>query len=669
MQRTRSFFSATLALALTIATIGAGFSTRAQQRAYRVSEQQVDQLLGRIESRSAQFRRSLYNALNRTPIDGTRQEDNINEFVRNFETATATLRDRFRGRRDIADDVREVLNRAAYIDGFMRRHNLDATTEEDWRSLRSDLDVLADYYNVTSRWDSAAPIPARPGSPQQRAYRVTEQQVDQLLGRIESRSSQFRRSLYDALNRTPIDGTRQEDNINEFVRNFETATATLRDRFRGRRDIADDVREVLNRAAYIDGFMRRHNLAASAEEDWRALRSDLDVLADYYNVTWGWDNNASTPGRGTPGRDWPGRNSAANRLTGTYRLDATKSDDVWRVAQRTTRGTSEEERQRLRNLIERRLAAPEMLAIERRGRNVTVASSRAPQVTFEADGRDKVEEAGRGRTVRVNATLNGDQLVVSSTGERGNDFRVTFDVLGNGQQLQVTRSIDIEGLTRPAVVNSIYNRTSEVAQLNLPLEPSPVRGNPPGGNPPRGPYTVADGAELMATLNNGLSTRQAREGDRFSLTVRSPSSYDGAIIEGYVSGVQRSTRVSGRPQLTFNFERIRMRNGQTYSFDGYIQSVRALNGDTVRVDNEGSISEKNSQTTETVAKTGIGAAIGALIGAVAGGGKGAAIGAAVGAGAGAGSVFIQGRDDLDLASGTEFTIRATAPRNRDQPGR
>jgi hypothetical protein len=317
-------------------------------------------------------------------------------------------------------------------------------------------------------------------------------------------------------------------------------------------------------------------------------------------------------------------------------------------------------------MIERRLEAPSMLAIERRGRNVTVASSRAPQVTFEADGRDRVEETGRGRTVRVNATLTGDQLVVSSTGERGNDFRVTFDVLGDGQQLQVTRSIDIDKLARPVVVNSFYNRTSDVAQLNLPIEPSRARGSNP---PSRGPYTVADGAELVATLNAGLSTRQAREGDRFSLTVRSPSTYEGAIIEGYVSGVARSTRVSGRPQLTFNFERIRMRNGQTYSFDGYIQSVRALNGDAVRVDNEGSISEKDSQTTETVAKTGIGAAIGALIGAVAGGGKGAAIGAAVGAGAGAGSVFIQGRDDLDLASGTEFTIRATAPRNRDQPGR
>jgi hypothetical protein len=54
--------------------------------------------------------------------------------------------------------------------------------------------------------------------------------------------------------------------------------------------------------------------------------------------------------------------------------------------------------------------------------------------------------------------------------------------------------------------------------------------------------------------------------------------------------------------------------------------------------------------------------VGAIIGAIAGGGKGAAIGAIVGAGAGAGSVYVQGRNDLDLDAGTEVTIRATGPR-------
>ncbi len=494
---------------------------------------------------------------------------------------------------------------------------------------------------------------------QQRAYRVTYQQVDQLLGRIESRSTQFRLSLDAALDRTRIDGTRQEDNINEFVRAFETATVSLRDRFRGRRDVAVDVSEVLNRAARIDSFMTRNNLGPTAEGDWRALRSDLDVLAGYYNVTWRWDG-PTTP---TTGGNWPGRNREANRLTGTYRLDPTRSDNVWRAAGRATRGLTPEERERLRQRISNSLSAPEVLAIERRGRYVTIASSLAPVATFEADGRERVEPTTRGRSVRVKASLIRDQLVVSSTGERGNDFQVTFDALGTGQQLRVTRRIDIERLTQPVTVNSFYNKTSEVAQLDL------YTGTPPIARNPRGPFGVQDGTDLVAVLTNGLTSRQTREGERFTMTVRSPSSYEGAVIEGHVSRVERSARLSGREEISFSFDRIRMRNGATRTFDGNIVSVRTPNGDDVRVDNEGTVSEKTSQTTETVTRTGIAAALGALLGAIAGGGKGAAIGAAIGGGAGAGSVFITGRDNLELVSGTEFTIRAAAPLNRDEPGR
>ncbi|HXI91009.1 MAG TPA: hypothetical protein VNO24_13410, partial [Blastocatellia bacterium] len=93
MYTVRHFISAALIVVLMITTVGAGLSVSAQERPYRISQQQeVDQLLRRIETRSTQFRQSLYAALNQSRIDGTRQEDNINEFVRNFETATATLR-------------------------------------------------------------------------------------------------------------------------------------------------------------------------------------------------------------------------------------------------------------------------------------------------------------------------------------------------------------------------------------------------------------------------------------------------------------------------------------------------------------------------------------------------------------------------------------------------
>jgi hypothetical protein len=497
-------------------------------------------------------------------------------------------------------------------------------------------------------------------SAQQRAFRVSPLQVDQLLRRIELRSTQFRQNLAGALDWSRIDGTRQENNINEFVRNFEIATATLRDRFRLRQDVAADVSEVLSRAAFVDRFMGRNRLASNVEQIWIQLRSDLDVLAQYYNVTWRWD--AGYAGQEATGQGrWDGtsRGGFGNRLTGTYTVDSARSDKVGRTARIATRGISPEEQQRLRDMISRRLEAPEMIAIQRGGLTVTIASTRAPQVTFDADGRTRIEQTSRGVTVRVTSRLVGDQLSVTSTGNRGNDFSVTFEPLNNGRELRVTRRMDVEGLTQPVVAYSYYNKTSEVAQLDLYREAAPFVGSRSSSLP---------GTQLFAILDTGLSTRQAREGDGFTMTVQSPSQFEDAVIEGHLGRVNRSDRVSGRAQLAMYFDRIRFRNGVTRPFDAYIENVRTPNGEDVRVDNEGIVSEQTSQTTTTLERTGIGAALGALIGAMAGGGKGAAIGAAVGAGAGAGSVFIQGRDDLELVRGTEFTIRANLSGYRAEPG-
>ncbi|HYE75081.1 MAG TPA: YMGG-like glycine zipper-containing protein, partial [Blastocatellia bacterium] len=257
-------------------------------------------------------------------------------------------------------------------------------------------------------------------------------------------------------------------------------------------------------------------------------------------------------------------------------------------------------------------------------------------------------------------------LVINASGDRGSDFQVTFGPVNRGREMRVIRQVYVDRLTQPVIVTSVYDRTSDVAQMNI------YNGNQVGWNNNnngsmagslRRNFYIPNNTELVATLNNDLSTKTAQAGDRFTMTIQSPSQYAGAVIEGSLGNVDRSGRVAGRAELAMNFERIRMRNGQTYEFAGYIENVRTPNGENIRVDNEGTVKEENSQTEQTVKRAGIGAALGAVIGAIAGGGKGAAIGAAVGAGAGAGSVIIQGRDDLDLRSGSELTIRASAPNN------
>jgi hypothetical protein len=368
-----------------------------------------------------------------------------------------------------------------------------------------------------------------------------------------------------------------------------------------------------------------------------------------------------------------GRSAVTNRLTGTYRLNPARSDNAATTADRVTRDLPGRDQQRLRNAVMQRLEAPDSLAIERDGRTITIASTHAPQVTFEADGREQIEQSRNGRQMRTTATLSGDRLVVSTEGDRSADYQVTFQPIDNGRSLRVTRRITDEGLRQPVVAMSVYDKTSDIAQLtgysrgrnnypgardNYPA----ARDNYPAAGTARGDVLVPDGTQLVAVLNGDLSTKDARDGDRFTLTVRSPSQYAGASIEGHVARVARSGQVSGRAEMSFEFDNIRQRDGRVYPFTGYIDSVRTTNNDDVRIDNEGSVQDEGSQTERTVTRTGIGAAIGAVIGAVAGGGKGAAIGAAVGAGAGAGSVFIQGRNDLELKNGTEFRIHASARR-------
>jgi hypothetical protein len=346
--------------------------------------------------------------------------------------------------------------------------------------------------------------------------------------------------------------------------------------------------------------------------------------------------------------------------------------------------------------LTRRLTSPSQLAIERRGTSVSIASTRYPRVTFEADGRERLERTQRGEQVRTRAVLYADELMVSYTGgSRENEFSVTIAPLDGGRRLRVIRRIYDARLGRPVVVQSIYNKVSNVAHWDVygrpdstqvaarnrpatgPQPPSGggargqtqpsrpvVRSRVPAPTPPRPsprdtPFYIGDNAQFVAVLNNGLSTAYTREGDRFTMTVREPGHFEGATLEGYVSRVSRGGRISGRSEMALTFERIRLRDGRTANFSGDIESVRPVGDEEVRVDNEGGeVQERDDQTNRTVQRTAIGAAVGAIIGAIADGRKGAAIGAAIGAAAGAGSIYAQGRDDLELRSGTEIILRA-----------
>ena len=623
--------------ALSIITI----STQAQPSRY--TDRQTDLILQRIERSSVRFHNSLRMALAQRRVDQTSSQNNINALQADFENATGQFREHLTARRTDVADVLNVLQKAMPINGFMSRNRLNPQAQNDWSAVRTDLNSLASAYGVSWQWTREP----RPPVSANRPSRLSNNELGQLIQRIDTGGDTFRSSLTEAFSQSPYDRTSSEGDINRVVRGFKSATEELRNQFDAGQPVAQYVEAVLARAVPIDSYMQNNQVTTGAQNDWSTVRRDLNTLGRAYAIAERRQNSNEPP---------PMYNSSSP-LTGTFRLDSSRSDNPRDIAERATRNLSDREREQVYDEILRRLESPQMLAIEQHGSTVTIASSLAPQTTFEADARERDEQLGDGRSSRVTAKLRGDQLVVSSDGYKENDFNVTFDATGNNGGLRVRRQIFSDRLTQPVVVDSVYDRTSDLAQWSV------FTAALPSDNPgePSGEFIVRDGESVVAVLNDDLTTKNAKQGDRFTVTVREPGLYEGAVIEGTVGSVDQGGRVTGRSGMSLSFDTIRLRNGQTYRFAGVLESIRTLNSDSVKVDNEGS-AQGDNQTSQTVQRAGIGTAIGAVIGAIAGGGKGAVIGAVVGAAGGVGSVYVQGKDNLELSRGTELTIRASAPR-------
>lgn len=617
-------------------------SAQTQRQSYRNSDRQIGTLIQRLEESTRNFHNSLNLALVQGRIDETSDQNNISVFEPRFEESIGKLKDQLARRLAVAANVADVLQKATPINAFVNNNRLSLQAQNDWTSVRTQLNALAKAYRISWQWNPQA---QRPNDPDQ-SSRLSDSALDQLIRRVETGGDTFRVSLTDAFDGTRYDQTTNESKANDALRAFKFATDQLRNQFDTKQPASENVTRLLARAVPIDTYMRNNRLTNRVQNDWSTLRSDLTTLASAYNLSPNWQDSTNSQ---------VGDNSNG-RLTGTFRLDSSRSDNPRDVAERATRNLSANERQSVSDRVLARLESPEMLAIERIGSTITIASTRAPRSIFEADGIERQEQLANGRSNRVTATLRGDQLSVSSRGYTENDFNVAFEPIENGRALRVRREIYSERLSQPVVVNSIYDRSADVAQWNLYDGSGPYLKSTGADE-----FIVRDGEVILAVLSTDVSTKQAKEGDRFAMTVRQPNQYEGAVIEGSVGSVNQGGRLTGRSALSLNFQTIRLGNGQTYRFAGTLENVRTPNGDAVKVDNEGS-AQGDNQTTQTVQRTAIGTAIGAIIGAIAGGGKGAAIGGIIGAAGGAGSIYVQGKDSLELPSGTELTIRTGGPR-------
>ncbi len=169
------------------------------------------------------------------------------------------------------------------------------------------------------------------------------------------------------------------------------------------------------------------------------------------------------------------------------------------------------------------------------------------------------------------------------------------------------------------------------------------------------PRLVPNGTNLKVRLNDTLSSKDNRVGDRFTATVMDPVRFNEATVRGHIRSIQKSGKVKGSTTMNLGFDSIELKDGRHGILHGYVTKVYGSGG---QADTEGGI-KSSGRGKQTLKRAGVGGTAGAIIGGIAGGGKGAGIGLLIGGAAGAGSLAIKGSKELKIESGTEVLVHVT----------
>lgn len=122
---------------------------RARGRVY--TKAQVNEIIKRVEENMDKFKKEFDKSLDRSRLNNTQREDNLNQRAKDLESATDELRREFDRRDSWAenrDEVVRCLNIATDIDVAMRNRRLGGKTESLWTKVRYELNTLAKVYNL-----------------------------------------------------------------------------------------------------------------------------------------------------------------------------------------------------------------------------------------------------------------------------------------------------------------------------------------------------------------------------------------------------------------------------------------------------------------------------------------------------------------------------------------
>ncbi len=174
---------------------------------------------------------------------------------------------------------------------------------------------------------------------------------------------------------------------------------------------------------------------------------------------------------------------------------------------------------------------------------------------------------------------------------------------------------------------------------------------------------IPKGTHILLRLENSLTTRTARVGDRVYLRTGSPVILEDRIavpvnsyVQGEVASVKRAGRVSGRAELGIRLDTLTLPSGRTFHFSSTLGSVESEGTAQQVSQSEGTVqqgSERGRDAGRVLIWAGQGAALGAIVDRTV---RGAGIGAGAGGAVGLATVMLSRGRDVELRRSSTLDV-------------
>ena len=119
------------------------------------AQESTTSLIKQLREDTDRFQKTVNTALDRSSIDGTNAEDEINRYVNEFEDAIGKFKDSWEDARDEAKGwAGEVMVRGRAIDRFLKKHadSFNSGVHTDWATVKLDIGRIAKANDVKVKW-------------------------------------------------------------------------------------------------------------------------------------------------------------------------------------------------------------------------------------------------------------------------------------------------------------------------------------------------------------------------------------------------------------------------------------------------------------------------------------------------------------------------------------